>query len=210
MDLSLGATAFFWGILSAISLPLGAFLGMWLKPKKTTNSAFMAFGAGALLFALTIELFGHVPHYVEEHGIDALTVTLSGAIIGGLLFNLLNRLLNDRGAFLRRLSSARNYVARSKRKDTERLIEEVSGVNVLTGLRPEQMAELVQRIKKKTFSRGEVIFRQGDHAEEMFFILKGEVEIIHREGGEGERLALLKVHDTFGELGILSGYPTLG
>jgi CRP-like cAMP-binding protein len=207
VDLSLGAIAFSWGIFSAISLPLGAFLGMWLKPRRLTNSAFMAFGAGALLFALTIELFGHVPHYVEEHGIDALTVTLLGALAGGLLFDLLNSFLNDRGAFLRKLSSARNYVARLKRRDTEKLIEEVSGVRVLTGLRPEQMAELVQRIKKKTFSRGKVIFRQGDHAEEMFFIVKGEVEIIHRNGGVGERLALLKVHDTFGELGILSGYP---
>ena len=160
MDLSMGATAFSWGILSAISLPLGAFLGVWLNPKKKVNSVCMAFGAGALLFALTIELFGHVPHYVEEHGIDALTVTLAGAMIGGLLFDLLNSLLNDRGAFLRKLSSARNYVAQLKRRDTEKLIEEVSGVKALTGLLPEQMAELVRRIRKKTFSRGEVIFRQ--------------------------------------------------
>jgi CRP-like cAMP-binding protein len=69
------------------------------------------------------------------------------------------------------------------------------------------MVELVQRITKKTFSQGEMIFRQGDDAEEMFFIVKGEVEIIHRKEGKAERLALLKVYDTFGELGILSGYP---
>lgn len=207
MDPSLGVTAFSWGILSAISLPLGAFLGMWFNPRKKINSAFMAFGAGALLFALTIELFGHVPHHVEEHGLGALVVALSGAMAGGLLFDLLNNLLNDRGAFLRRLSSARNYIARSKRKDTERLIEEISGVRVLTGLRPDQMAELVRRIKKRTYSRGEAIFRQGDRAEEMFFVVKGEVDIIHREDGEATRLATLGRYDTFGELGILSGYP---
>ncbi len=207
MDLSLGATAFSWGILSAISLPLGAFLGMWLNPRKKINSAFMAFGAGALLFALTIELFGHVPHYVEENGMGALIVTLSGALAGGLLFDLLNKILNDRGAFLRKFSSAKNYVTSLKRQNTEKLIEEVSGVRMLTGLRPEQMAELAQRVKKKTFPRGEVIFRKGDSAQEMFFIVKGEVEIIHREGGEAKRLALLEVYDTFGELGILSGYP---
>jgi len=120
---------------------------------------------------------------------------------------VLNNLLNDRGAFLRKLSSARNYVARAKRRNTEKLIEEVSGVKVLTGLRPEQMAELVGRISKKTYSPGEVIFRQGDDADEMFFIVNGEVEIMHREGGESKRLALLEKYDTFGELGILSGYP---
>lgn len=207
LDLSLGATAFWWGIFSAVSLPLGAFMGMWLNPRKKVNSAFMAFGAGALLFALTIELFGHVPHHVEEHGVGALVVALSGALVGGLLFDLLNNLLNDRGAFLRKISSARNYVARSKKRNTERLIEELSGVKVLTGLRPEQMAALAGRIEKKTYSRGEVIFRQGDPAEEMFFIVKGEVEIIHRGDGEGKPLALLEKFDTFGELGILSGYP---
>jgi CRP-like cAMP-binding protein len=207
LDLSLGATAFSWGIFSAVSLPLGAFLGMWLNPRKKVNSAFMAFGAGALLFALTIELFGHVPHHVEKHGIGALVVALSGALVGGLLFDLLNSLLNNRGAFLRKISSARNYVALSKRKNTERLIAELSGVKVLTGLRPEQMAALAGRIEKKTYSRGEVIFRQGDQAEEMFFIVKGKVEIIHRDGGEGKPLALLEKYDTFGELGILSGYP---
>jgi zinc transporter ZupT len=207
LDPSVGATAFLWGILSAISLPLGAFLGMWLNPRKKINSAFMAFGAGALLFALTIELFGHVPHHVEEHGLGALVVALSGAMAGGLIFDLLNKLLNGHGAFLRKLSSARNYVARLKRKNTEKLIEEISGVKVLTGLRPEQMAELVWRIKKRTFSRGETIFHQGDPAEEMFFIIKGEVDIVHREDGEAIRLAVLGRYDTFGELGILSGYP---
>ena len=207
MDLSVGATAFSWGIFSAISLPLGAFLGVWLNPKKKVNSVCMAFGAGALLFALTIELFGHVPHHVEEHGNSALLVTIAGALLGGLLFDLLNSILSDRGAFLRRISIARHYVAHLKRKNTERLIEELSGVKILTGLHPDQMAELVQRITKKTFSQGELIFRQGDDAKEMFFIVKGEVEIIHRKEGKAERLALLKVYDTFGELGILSGYP---
>jgi CRP-like cAMP-binding protein len=207
LDLSLGATAFSWGIFSAISLPLGAFLGMWLNPRKKINSAFMAFGAGALLFALTIELFGHVPHHVEEHGIGALIVALSGALAGGLLFDLMNSVLNDRGAFLRKLSSARNYVALSKRKNTEALIAELAGVKVLTGLRPEQMAALVGRISKKTYSQGEVIFRQGDDANEMFFVVKGEVEIVHRGDDESSRLALLEKFDTFGELGILSGYP---
>jgi CRP-like cAMP-binding protein len=207
VDLSLGATAFSWGILSAISLPLGAFLGVWLNPKKKVNSICMAFGAGALLFALTIELFGHVPHHVEVHGNSVLFVTIAGALVGGILFDLLNSVLSDRGAFLRRISIARHYVARLKRRNTEKLIEEISGVKVLTGLHPEQMAELVQRITKKTFSQGEMIFRQGDDAEEMFFIVKGEVEIIHRKEGEAARLALLKTYDTFGELGILSGYP---
>lgn len=91
--------AFLWGIISAISLPLGALLGLLWRPGSRISSAFMAFGAGALLFALSIELLGHVPHFVEEYGLNALAV----AIAGGAIFDVLNQLLNNRGAFLRNL-----------------------------------------------------------------------------------------------------------
>ena len=70
--MSLGLTAFLWGLGSALSLPLGALFGLYWRPKRIINASFMAFGAGALIFALTIELFGHVPHYVEEHGMGGL------------------------------------------------------------------------------------------------------------------------------------------
>ncbi len=40
----MAGNAFFWGILSAISLPMGAFLGLWLRPGRKVNSIFMAFG----------------------------------------------------------------------------------------------------------------------------------------------------------------------
>lgn len=158
--LSLGTTAFAWGFASAVSLPQGAFLEVWLHPRKKINSAFMAFGAGALPFALTIELFGQVPHHVHEHGMGTLIATLVVAMAGGLLFDLLNSSLDDRGAFLRKLSSTRRCVARHRRRDRERLIEAVSRVPILTGLRPEQMAEPVRHIRKKTFAPGQVIFRQ--------------------------------------------------
>ena len=114
MDLQLGMNAFSWGIISAVSLPIGAAIGMWWRPKRKINSALMAFGAGALLFALTIELFGHVPHHVEAHGWPSFWAATIGAISGGILFDLLNKVLNDRGAFLRNLSTARRYIGRLK------------------------------------------------------------------------------------------------
>ena len=48
-----GCNGILMGDPQPISLPLGAFLGVWLNPKKKVNSVCMAFGAGALLFALT-------------------------------------------------------------------------------------------------------------------------------------------------------------
>ena len=48
--------AFFFGGLSALSLPLGAIVGISLNPGLRLTAAVMAFGAGALLCALALEL----------------------------------------------------------------------------------------------------------------------------------------------------------
>ena len=107
-------SAFFWGIVSAISLPLGAWIGLVVKPGKKIRSALMAFGAGALLFALTIELFGRGLEHGREHGNVVIYFAIGGAIAGGLLFDLLNQLLNNRGAFLRKLGTTRRHLASLK------------------------------------------------------------------------------------------------
>ncbi|MBT4761780.1 MAG: cyclic nucleotide-binding domain-containing protein [Bdellovibrionaceae bacterium] len=202
------SSALFWGALSAVSLPIGALLGIWLKPKQKINSAFMAFGAGALLFALTIELFGHVPHHVEGHGYTALYVSLGGALLGGLIFDFLNTILNDKGAFLRKISQAKNYVAALKYNRTKDLLKELSSVQVLQRLSPKHMAELVHTVKKESFEAGEVVFKQGDAAQDMYFVISGEVEIIvHNDENQEKKIATLGKNETFGELGILMNEP---
>ncbi|MCP4408188.1 MAG: cyclic nucleotide-binding domain-containing protein [Gammaproteobacteria bacterium] len=200
-------TAFLWGIISAASLPLGAVLGLWFQPRRKINSAFMAFGAGALLFALTIELFGHVPHYVQEHGMTSLLATFIGAISGGLLFDSLNNMLNNRGAFLRRFSHARKFVANLKLKRSKKLIEELSRINLFNRMTPGEMAGLIRKMDQKTFYSGETIFLQGDEAHETFFIVDGNVDIVLHENGNKKKLATLGCHETFGEMGVLSGFP---
>ena len=57
MELGQAWTAFGYGILSAVSLPLGALVGLWLNPSKKWTSSLMSFGAGALLAALSPSLF---------------------------------------------------------------------------------------------------------------------------------------------------------
>lgn len=203
--MDVGSEAFVWGIISAVSLPAGALLGIWWKPKSKINSAFMAFGAGALLFALSIELFGHVPHHAEEHGIWAFVAAATGALCGGLLFDLLNQMLNNRGAFLRSLSNTKKYVGILKLRRAKAMVKELCNVRVLQSMPPENMAHLVQRIRKRKFGKGQVIFKQNDFADEMFFIIHGKVNIIrHDSEGKTQQIATLKENDTFGELGILT------
>jgi CRP-like cAMP-binding protein len=209
MDWSLGSTAFFWGSFSALSLLLGAAVGLWLKPARKINAIFMAFGAGALLFALTIELFGHVPHHVEEHGISSLLAAICGALLGGILFDLLNNILNNRGAFLRNLCTARHYIGHLKITRKNKMVEELAKVEVLRYLPPHKMATLIRRTKRGHFNAGDKIFSQGDVPTDLYFICDGEVDILFHEEkiGTTRLLARLKSGDTFGEIGVLGDFP---
>ena len=48
-----------WALLAALSLPVGCTVGLLSSPiSQNTVAACMAFGAGALLFAIAIELYG--------------------------------------------------------------------------------------------------------------------------------------------------------
>ncbi|MCW8193445.1 cyclic nucleotide-binding domain-containing protein [Proteobacteria bacterium 005FR1] len=203
MDLS--TQAFFWGIFSAISLPLGAALGLAWRPGSRISSTFMAFGAGALLFALSVELLSHVPHYVSEHGLPALAVAAGAAVAGGLLFDVLNQMLNNRGAFLRNVSNARNHIARTKRARARRMLRRLSRIDALREVPPEIMAELVKRVRKERYRDGELIFNSGDQAQEIHFIRRGDVDIYRGEGDNrsGELVATYGKDDTFGERAVL-------
>ena len=123
--------ACFWGIVSAVSLPLGASIGLIFKPGKKITSALMAFGAGALLFALTIELFAKSIHHAEEHGKAIIIVTMLAAIIGGLLFDFLNMMLNNRGAFLRKFTTTKKYLRTLKNLTARRIIDQLCNDELL-------------------------------------------------------------------------------
>ena len=208
MELGVGTQALLWGLASAVSLPLGAVLGLWLRPRRRLGSALTAFGAGALLFALTIELFGHVPHHVEHHGVTAYLATLFGAVSGGVVFDVLNQFLNNRGAFLRRLSSARAHVFRKRMARTRDLVEELSRVEVLHQVPPELMAKLIDEVEEECLLPGHVFFRQGDAASAMYFIVSGEVEIVRQhDGGPPTTIARLGENDAFGEMSLLRDAP---
>ncbi|NBC13507.1 MAG: hypothetical protein GVY09_09220 [Gammaproteobacteria bacterium] len=57
---------------------------------------FLAFGSGALIAALAVEL---VAGAVEDGHIWAMTL---GAVLGGVVFKVLNALVNRGGGYLRR------------------------------------------------------------------------------------------------------------
>jgi zinc transporter ZupT len=90
-----------WALLSASALLIGAYTAMYWDPGPVTLSVMMAFGGGALVEALSIELFGHVRMLQRQGEPYVMWVAIVAAALGGLLYYGLEQLLNNRGAFLR-------------------------------------------------------------------------------------------------------------
>ena len=63
-------------------------------------------------------------------------------------------------------------------------------------------------MSSKSFSKNEVIFRQGDDAQEMFDIVSGSVGVYINYGQENEtQLTVLKAGNFLGEMGLIENYP---
>src|SRR6056297_1816954 len=101
-------SALFFGLLTAVSLPLGAIVARFWVPRDRVLASLMAFGAGALLSALTIDLVGNA----LEHG-NAWPLS-GGAVLGGLLFVVLNQVVNNQGGFLRKSATTLKYLRNLK------------------------------------------------------------------------------------------------
>lgn len=90
--------AFVLATVSGLSLPVGAILGIILSPvRDTVCAAWLAFGAGALLFAVTVELYGHSLHELEigHSGIVDVIGMIAGAFAGALFYLAVNRWLEE-------------------------------------------------------------------------------------------------------------------
>jgi zinc transporter ZupT len=82
--------------ISGLSLPIGAILGLLFTPvSDEVCAAWMALGAGALLFAVTVELYGHSLRELElgRAGLFELLATVVGALLGAFIYLAVNRWL---------------------------------------------------------------------------------------------------------------------
>lgn len=77
----------------------------------------------------------------------------------------------------------------------------LSGCPIFSGVPQDALTSMALRVCTTTpFEAGNVVFRSGDVAAEMYFVLEGEVEI--RSGG-GPPLAVARKGGYFGEIGVL-------
>lgn len=78
---------------------------------------------------------------------------------------------------------------------------------IFSPLSQEERRELVTSFTPKQFKKGEVIIREDDEGEMMYFIRTGEVEVTTQKEGSLISLAKLGPGDFFGEVSVITGRP---
>jgi CRP-like cAMP-binding protein len=193
------AQAFVFGIISAASLPLGALVALIWMPRPRVTAAMMAFGGGALLAALTLDLVGEAMRRGDFYSMAG------GCLLGCLLFIVLNQVVNEHGGFLRHGASTVQYLTRQKTEHIRSLAERLGNVPMFRALPSAVLGDLLSQVQERTYEAGTTIIRQGEPGDSLFVIESGEVDVI--DDRAGRRIGTLREGDIFGEMALLTGEP---
>jgi len=102
-----------------------------------------------------------------------------------------NRLIDDEGAHL-----------------TTRVAEiPMRSLHLFDGLQPEELAVLTPLLTRRTFSKGEFVFREGDPGDDLFVIAMGTASVRRAEGHRSMRLVTFGEGTVFGEMALLDARP---
>lgn len=198
------------GGLSAVSLPIGSAVGLVFRPQARISATLAAFGAGALIAALSVELVAPTVEAVagvtghERAEARAAFFALSlGAVFGGLLFVVLDRALAERGGFLRKTSTAIGYFTRRRAARLRAMLKDLCAIPLLRMLPAERVGMLVGDVGHRTYSRGERLFSEGAPADALLFVKSGEVELARA----GKPLRTVGPGGILGELALVADIP---
>lgn len=191
------------GALSAVSLPLGAWAGIRLRPSLRTTALLAAFGAGALIAALTLELVAPTVADVHSagHGLAAFWALIAFSLLGGLLFIALDHLLATRGAFLRKISTAITHFSALDRQQDEARLKELCAIPLLRALPVAEVSRLTHDVRELRLQPDEVLFREGDEGDALYMVRSGQVRLDRA----GHAVDTLGAGGIFGELPLLTG-----
>jgi len=191
--------ALIFGLISAVSLPLGALTATVWQPRDRAIALLMAFGGGALLSALALDLVGSA---VERGHFLELAV---GAILGSLLYMSLNSLVNERGGFLRKPSTTYAHLKRKAQTRFQQAIADVGRIDLFAKLSPDEQQELIAAVELRSYPRGAMIYRDGDPSDELYVLETGAADILSPE--DNRVLRHLVPNEAFGRMGFLTELP---
>ncbi len=193
-------SALVFGLISAATLPMGAAVGIaWRLPDRVM-AFLLAFGGGALLAALTIDLIA--PGVNRGHFPDLAL----GAIIGGALFKLLDWAVNRQGGYLRKPSTALTYWHNQARRRLRHVLASIRRTRPLGDLSPQTLDRLLGIVQIQALPAHSCLYRAEDPPSNAYVVLEGAVELSDPVAG-GRVFQRLAPHDAFGRMSFLSGLP---
>ena len=210
----LGATLV--GLISVSSLFGGGWIGFAYKPAQRVSAIIMAFGTGALIEAVALDLaYSGAQRLIQLQTMSGFISWLwvaGGFVAGGMVYYIGNRFLDARGAALRHPALAKLYMLNKKIEQSEAVLRKLSKVELIRSLPPEEMEDVLVCVQPEARKRGEIIFKKGDNGDALFFIDEGSVDILSNgamlDAGNA-RLAQLGPGQSFGEMALLTGEPRL-
>jgi CRP-like cAMP-binding protein len=203
------STGYLWwavalGGISAASLPMGSAVGLLTSPSSRTLGVLAAFGAGALLAALSVELVAPtVEAATGDEGALALVTLVSGAVLGGALFVFLDQLVSQRGGFLRKSSTAISWFRRRRAQRAREVLEHLCRMPLLRTLDPDEVSLVVADVTSRPLTSGEVLFREGQPGDAIYFVKEGELALERH----GQPYQTAHAGEVIGEMALLTGAP---
>ena len=67
-----------------------------------------------------------------------------------------------------------------------------------------ELAHLAELAEERTYAVGELVFEEGERGDSLYVIVRGEVEVVRRDGGGAPRpLLVLAAPEFFGEMSLI-------
>jgi zinc transporter ZupT len=170
--------------VSAVSLPLGSIIGLNRQFGRRTIAIMAAFGAGALIAALSVELVAPTALALTEashgvgggHALRNFLALIVGGVLGGLLFVALDSVVNNRGGHVRKTATTLAQAAKERRHDVRAMMEAVSRARPFDAL-PGRLAEdLAGMLRPVEFTAGTVLTGSDAPSGEAYIVIEGEVD----------------------------------
>jgi len=199
-DYAIAVTAFWIGVVAAASLPLGALTSRFWAPEERTVAGLMAFGGGALLAALSVDLVA--PALAHGHYYEI----AFGAIIGGLIFVLLNEAVNDYGGFVRKVSTSVYHLRRQKHQRYRNMLSRLKDLDLFGEVEQRDFRAVAAFMEVRQYAPNMPIYHEGDPSDGLYILARGEVRLFDPTQGMA-RLRDVQAWETFARLAFLTGAP---
>lgn len=103
--------------------------------------------------------------------------------------------------------SGNSHEAIERKATTVEKMVALGSIGIFDSLQPEEISRLAESGQECRFEAGSTLCREGDHGEEVFVLLDGEVKIYRFDGNEERLLGIERSGGCIGELAVMDPAP---